>query len=241
VSSLSGHRDLVRALAWSPDGAALASGSDDMTVRLWDPVTGDLDLTLGGPAMSDAERLNQKMQREHRKWHLYHGAPPGQKGHTDYITALAWSPDGTTLASGSYDKTVRVWALNQGAVERKVLRFEEFVFALAWSMNPGLLTVAEENGRISVWKAGEHIVALDFNCGYKEISSIAWSPSGALMAIAAFDRPEVQVFSAGGKALGLLQGHASGVRAVAWSPDGSRLASAGPDGIQVGELHPRAA
>ncbi|MGH3826119.1 MAG: caspase, EACC1-associated type, partial [Pseudonocardiaceae bacterium] len=78
---LTGHTDQVTAVAFSPDGRTLATGSADHTVRLWN-VTDPAHPTPLGPPL---------------------------RAHTDYVNAVAFSPDGRTLASGSGDKTVRLW------------------------------------------------------------------------------------------------------------------------------------
>ncbi len=228
-----GHRDLVRALSWSPDGSLVASGSDDLTIRLWDRQSRELELSLGGPAMNDVERVLQKMKLQaESQIILVHGAAPGQAGHQDYVTALAWAPDGATLASGAYDLTVRLWRPDQQASEYKVLRFSEYVFALTWPPVPGLLTVGEEHGRISIWESGEEAVAWEFNSGCTEVSSIAWAPDGTMIAVASHVQDQVTLWTPTGETLGSLPGHPGGVHALAWSSDG-RLASAGQDGIRV--------
>ena len=77
----------VYAVAWSPDGKRIASGSGDGLVEVWDALTGDHVYTYRGHA------------------DFY----PGHFTQNAAVNALAWSPDGTHIASGSSDNTVQVW------------------------------------------------------------------------------------------------------------------------------------
>jgi WD40 repeat protein len=81
---LTGHTDSVYAVAFSPDGHTLASGSADQTVRLWDVTDSAHPMPLGQPLT----------------------------GHTDWVNAVAFSPDGQTLATGGDDRTIRLWRMN---------------------------------------------------------------------------------------------------------------------------------
>ena len=118
-----GHSDYVRAVSWSPDGTMLASGSDDKTIILWDVQSGKVNSTLtvdslvravafspGGSKIAAAHSKKVQIFDAHAKAKL--GSP--LSGHADCVRVVPWSPDGTMLASGSDDKTIKLWNAHSG-------------------------------------------------------------------------------------------------------------------------------
>ncbi|CCA76411.1 related to WD40-repeat protein (notchless protein) [Serendipita indica DSM 11827] len=119
--ALRGHTNGVTAIAFSPDGSRIVSGSDDKTIRLWDAETGQ---SLGEPfrghtnsvtavAFSpDGSRIvSGSYDKTIRLWNAETGQSLGDplRGHTDWGGAVAFSPDGLEITSVPAHSTITLW------------------------------------------------------------------------------------------------------------------------------------
>jgi WD40 repeat protein len=149
-------------------------------------------------------------------------------GHDLVVRKVAWSHDGTRIASASEDGTVQVWDATTGKHRATYNHSmdkadQEMVMTVAWSPNNTRIASASDDTTVRVWNAnsGEEIYA------YREHSaavvSVAWSPDGTYIASASKDGV-VQVWDAvTGKKQRSLSYNVR-VGALAWSPDSTRIA-----------------
>ncbi|KAJ9481382.1 hypothetical protein VN97_g12098 [Penicillium thymicola] len=155
------------------------------------------------------------------------------EGHSDWVNSIAWSPDGSRLASASSDKTVRIWDPTTGQCASTLEGHSELVCSIAWSPDRSRLASGSADQTVRIWDpaTSQCTSTLEGHIGW--VNSIAWSPDGSRLASAPFDNSVMIWDPATGQCASTLEGHIGWVDSIAWSPDGSRLASASYKTVRI--------
>jgi WD40 repeat protein len=168
--SLERHKLSVNSVTFTPDGKRLVTGGGDRSVRLWDVKGGRELRALDGlpwavmqvAVSRDGKHLAAALGEYDKPgevwvWELdkidQGGTPLRLRGHNDWVTCVAFHPQGKRLASGSYDKTVKIWDLATGLEAFALRGFGQEVTAVAFAPEGHRLAVAERGGKITVFFA----------------------------------------------------------------------------------------
>ncbi|CAE7193856.1 unnamed protein product, partial [Rhizoctonia solani] len=158
------------------------------------------------------------------------------EGHTDWVTSVAFSPDGKSVVSGSYDITVRMWNANSSSPIGKPLEGHSYsVNSVSYSPLDNLIASGSYDDTIRLWDSSTGRQSGDILKGDHYFLSVAFSPDAKLIGSGGnYSSPvgsavqlwDVQTRKA---ASGPLTGHTGHVWSVSFSPDGTRLVSGSED------------
>ncbi len=151
------------------------------------------------------------------------------EGHSNWVSSVAFSPDGLTLASASGDGTIKVWNLQSQKPIATLAGHSKVVYSVAFSPDGLTLASASGDGTIKVWNLQSQKPIATLAGHSKVVYSVAFSPDGLTLASASGDKT-IKVWNLQSqKPIATLAGHSESILSVAFSPDGLTLASASFD------------
>ncbi|KXZ53844.1 hypothetical protein GPECTOR_6g762 [Gonium pectorale] len=242
-ATLSGHSRPAVSLAWSPDGATLASADEGGGLRLWEGGSGECIAELKGH--TDAVRVlawsldgrtlaSGGSDCTVRLWDTATGGCIAVlKEHKRAVSVVDWSPDGATLVTGAASEGLRLWDVSAGQLGASARTLPaQNVKCAAWSSDGRLIACGCTDSKVRLYdvKDGKCTIKLEDLPG--EVVALAWSRDGQRLA-AGLSGKAVRTWAwLPGRKPGqepYLQGWQSldyprAVERLAWSPDGAVLA-----------------
>jgi len=205
---LAEHDSPVQSVAFSSDGALLASGSKDGTVRMW----GSADGGMAGWTLPLRLTL------------LHVHTIPTNEMEAGYSHDVAFSPDSTVLAIGLPDGRVQLWQASDGTLLHTLQGQSGKVCSLAFSPDGRVLLAGTWDGPVNLWRISDGALLRSLEGHTGGVVSVALSPAGTMVASASLDGA-VRVWDESTGALIHELDRLPVTTGVAFSPDGSMLAT----------------
>ncbi len=148
-------------------------------------------------------------------------------GHTDRVTSIRFSPRGTLIASGSADKTIKLWTLD-GKLVSTLSGHNGFILDIDFSPSGNTIASASSDNTAKLWTVeGKEIQTLK---GHTDrIIAVSFSPDGKLIGTASADRT-AKLWSLNGKILKILK-HPATVTSIQFSSNNQLILTASKDGM----------
>ncbi|MDR3147660.1 MAG: hypothetical protein LBU00_04700 [Treponema sp.] len=233
-----GHSNAINAVAYSPDGRRIATGSSDNIIKIWDAESGQELRTLTGHSSyvyaldysPDGRRIvSGSGDNTVKIWN----AETGQElrtltGYSLAVYALDYSPDGRRIVSGSYDKTVKIWDAESGREIRTFSGHTGWVNSVSFSPDGRRIVSASNDKTIKVWDAETGQVIRTITGHSSWVNSISFSPDGRRIVSTSRDKT-IKLWNAeSGAELRTITADNS-VYSARFSPDGRRIVSGSGD------------
>jgi cytochrome c len=149
------------------------------------------------------------------------------RGHGGPVRAVAVSPDGRSVLSGSFDTSAIRWSV-PGENAEQVLRFHSDAVNAVAFLKDGRMVTAGADARIAIWTSGRPQPDTILEGHRAPIVGLAVSPDGAMLASVSWDHT-IRLWPLPGGHSRVLEGHAQNVNGVGFAPDGRSLVSVGYD------------
>jgi protein HIRA/HIR1 len=169
LATIRDHFGSVNCVRWAKHGRLLASGSDDQAIQIHERKPGSGTTEFGSGEPPDIENWKVAMTL---------------RGHTADVVDLNWSPDDSTLASGSLDNTVHIWNMSNGVCAAVLRGHSSLVKGVTWDPIGSFVASQSDDKTVIIWKTSDWSLAHRTDGHWaKSLGStffrrLGWSPCG---------------------------------------------------------------
>lgn len=169
LATLCDHFGSVNCVRWAKHGRYVASGSDDQVIQIHERKPGSGTTEFGSGEPPDVENWKVAMTL---------------RGHTADVVDLNWSPDDSTLASGSLDNTVHIWNMSSGICTAVLRGHSSLVKGVTWDPIGSFIASQSDDKTVIIWRTSDwSLVHRTDGHWTKSLGStffrrLGWSPCG---------------------------------------------------------------
>ncbi len=252
VTVLPGFTDDVNAIVFSPDGKTIVGAGNEGIMRQWDrdgkelkvwkeaifqkknvqdlAFSSDGKLVLASGLTSIARVWKVDEQNTEEPFIKLKGGEDTEKAHRGDILSIAVSPDGKVIATGSSDKTIRIWKMTPPYGELVAVTPEQkgVVSRVVFASDGQKIISADWDGTVTIWNLDGKQTQQFKNIHPAQIRGLAVTRDGGRI-VTADKMGDIKILDASGKILKGFKSYQSGLNELAVSPDGQFIATAGMD------------
>ncbi len=219
LTSYQGHTGGAASVTLSGNSKVAASGGlYDGTVQVWKPRSGQHLLTHTEVPAAPSTTATKSPK-----------TPANSMPPDGAIWAIAWSPDGTLLASGDELHQVQVWDPLTGKVLLTYNKHQGPINALAWSPDGTQIVSASADNSVRVWNVSNGGTIQVYTSHAQDVRAVLWAADGQSILSGGADHVIWVWDATNGNPFWLYRGHRGSINALQWSPDNGQLLSASDD------------
>lgn len=234
---LRGHLEPILAVAFSPDGKKILTGSCDKTAKLWDVETGKVEKIYAGHSSEvtavafspdGAKILTGSNDHTAKLWDLV--TQKVEKtfiGHAAEVTSVAFSTesesDSLKILTGSKDNTAKTWDVASGETEKTFIGHLAAVNAVAYSLDGSKILTGSSDNTVKLWNISNGNIEKNFMGHAASVYALAFSPDRKQILTGSSDNTAKLWNISTGKSEKSFIGHSASIYTVAFSFDGSKV------------------
>ncbi|ETO24636.1 NB-ARC domain-containing protein [Reticulomyxa filosa] len=234
-ANIGGHKNVVTAAEFSPDGKTIVSSSWDRNIRLWDAMSGQEIRAISGHehfvtrthfSPNGRTIISCSEDQTIRIWEVASGQEIRKfVGHDGPVTEAKFSSDSSKIVSCAFDQTIRLWDVQSGRELKKLEGHSSFVAGVQFSPDGRTIVSCSDDQTIRIWDATTGVELRRLEGHTTSVTAVQLSSDGQVIISCSFDQT-IRLWDAfTGKEIQRFEGHTGPVTDAQMSPDNQMVVS----------------